>query len=703
MRGKPASSAEIISCPSPEGWVREFLDDNADLAEDLSKAKIYDEAGYLENEGALPDPVREKIGTYRFDRLSRNLNDPCAIARAAPPWLSARTMDRIGLTLPATKVFADHGITKVGDLANWSLTELLRLPNCRRITLRDLCKGLQRAMQEGPIESRLTRLDEDERLDLLTIIRRSLSTLRDRDRDVVLRRMGYPGKSGFLKEMADEYGITKERVRQIELKAGRKLVGEGAWAELLNNKIEAKLSHRQMPLSVKEMESADSWFDGISENLEVLRYVLENINNNAFHVVIIEDVSYLARISQYQWEAASLEALRLLRSGAGKGWLESTCRSLVGNLLPEGSSELRPLLWAKASVLAHLVPEADGRNVLASYGRGLAHTVAAVLTESEVPLHYSTISVLASDRMGHSIHTRCALRAAASVGHLFGSGVYGVDRHLPKPKILQTISDEAEDIVASGSEGRQWHASEILTAIIDRGSLGGYEDAVDKYIVDIALGRARGLKQLGRMTWTGSEANYDAARIELRREIVSVLEKAGRPLQTDEFLKRLMERRGVAGSFRISTFDPVLRIGVGLWGLNDRDLSIKRPYQCLMLDSLVAFLKERGAGILVWELERSNLLAASGLSAEALFSLARGDSRLKISSTEYLYLVEWGGPRRQGISEAIAAVASSSTQPLVLADIHFQVQKRLGRTCAGRSIINGLRAIKAGAGPSSKA
>jgi hypothetical protein len=440
----------------------------------------------------------------------------------------------------------------------------------------------------------------------------------------------------------------------------------------------------------------------VSENLKVLRYVLENLSNKAFYVLMIEDVSYLARISQHRWEAASLEALRLLRSGAGKGWLESSCRSIVGNLLPEESSELRPLLWARASVLAHLVPEADGRNVLASYGRGLAHTVAAVLTESDVPLHYSTISVLASDRTGHSIDTMRALRAAAWVGHLFGSGVYGVDRHLPKPEILQTISDEAEDIVASGSEGRQWHASEILTAIIDRGSLAGYEDAVDKYIVDMALGRARGLKQLGRMTWTGSEANHGVARIKLRQEIVSVLEKAGRPLQTDEFQQRLMERRRVARHFWISTFDPVLRIGVGLWGLNDRDISIKRPYQCQILDSLVAFLKGRGVGILVSEIEQSNLLAASGLSAQALFSLARGDSRLKVSSTEYLYLVEWGGPRRQGIGEAIAAVVSSSTQPLVLEDILFQVQQRLGRTCERRAISKWLSAIKAGADSSRK-
>ena len=35
-----------------------------------------------------------------------------------------------------------------------------------------------------------------------------------------------------------------------------------------------------------------------------------------------------------------------------------------------------------------------------SYGRGVDHIVEAVLTESDEPLHYSTISALATDREG---------------------------------------------------------------------------------------------------------------------------------------------------------------------------------------------------------------------------------------------------------------------------------------------------------------
>ena len=146
--------------------------------------------------------------------------------------------------------------------------------------------------------------------------------------------------------------------------------------------------------------------------------------------------------------------------------------------------------------------------------------------------------------------------------------------------------------------------------------------------------------------------------------------------------------------FQIASVDPVLRVGVGLWGLNDRDISIKRPNQPRLLDGLVAILKDRGIGMHLSELERSNLMSVSGLSAQGLFSLAVGDSRLNVNSGQYLYLAEWGGPRRESMSEAVAAVLTPSAPPLALDEILLQVEKRMRRLCDRRSLINCLHALE---------
>jgi RNA polymerase sigma factor (sigma-70 family) len=700
-----AAGANGTSSRSFEGWVREFVEETPGLSEELSQAKIYNEADYLANEVSLPSSVRKKIGTYRFRKLINNASeDPCAIALAAPPWLAVRAIETINLTVRVANVFANHGIGTVSDLAKWSTPKLLGLPNFGRTSVRDLCESLELALREGPAdtESR-TKNEEEEQLNLLASIRRSLLKFPDRERDIVLRRMGFLGRSETLQQIADDYGVTRERVRQIESKATQKLVRESVWDDILKNKLQAQLRNRDYPLPLKGIEAADAWFEGVGEFPDALHYILDNLCQSDVGVVTIDGVDYFAQMNQSRWEAALMEARRLLESGVGKGWSESNCRSMVGNLLAEKSREFRPVLWEKAAALCHFTSEGADRAVLTSYGRGVDHIVEAVLTESDEPLHYSTISALATDRAGRSVDMRRAHNAAASVGHLLGRGIYGVDRHLPKPEVLQRVSDEAEDIVASGPPGRQWHASEILSALVERDSSDFSGESINKYIVDIALRKSGDLKRLGRMIWKEVDISDDVSRIDVRQAIISLLQQAGRPLQTDEIRQRLIALRGVNEHFQIATVDPVLRVGVGLWGLNDRDISIKRPNQPRLLDGLVTILNDRGIGIHVSELERSNLMSVSGLSAQSLFSLACGDSRLKVNSGQYLYLEEWGGPRRESMSEAVAAVLTSSTPPLALEDILLQVEKRMRRVCDRRSLINCLRALEAEMDPLTEA
>lgn len=699
-----AASAEGASPRSFEGWVREFVKESPGLSEELSQASIYNEADYLANEISIPSSVRKKIGIYRFRMLIKHAKeDPSAIALAAPPWLANRAIETISLTVRVANVFANHGIGTVSDLTEWSTPKLLGLPNFGRTSVRDLCESLEAALREGPADTESRRKnEEEEQLNLLASIRRSLLKFPDRERDIIHRRMGFLGRSETLQQIADDYGLTRERVRQIESKATQKLVRESVWDDVLKAKLQAQLHNRDYPLPLKGIEAADAWFEGVGELPDALHYILENLCQSDAGVVTIDGVDYFALMDQSRWDAALIEARRLLESGLGKGWSESNCRSMVGNLFAEKSREFRPLLWEKAAALCHFTSDGADRAVLTSYGRGVDHIVEAVLTESDEPLHYSTISALATDRAGRSIDIRRAHNAAASIGHLLGRGVYGVDRHLPKPEVLQRVSDEAEDIVASGPEGRQWHASEILSALVERNSAEFSGEAINKYIVDIALRKSGDLKRLGRMIWKEADASDEVSRIDVHQAIISLLQQAGRPLQTDEIRQRLIALRGVNSHFQIANVDPVMRVGVGLWGLNDRDISIKRPNQPRLLDGLVTILKDRGIGIHVSELERSNLMSVSGLSAQSLFSLACGDSRLKVNTGQYLYLEEWGGPRRESMSEAVAAVLTPPTPPLALKEILLQVEKRMRRECDRRSLINCLQALEADLDPSTE-
>jgi hypothetical protein len=262
-----------------------------------------------------------------------------------------------------------------------------------------------------------------------------------------------------------------------------------------------------------------------------------------------------------------------------------------------------------------------------------------------------------------------------------------MERHLPlTDEALAALGVEAEEVISDGPPGRQWHAAEILAALTDRGS--GHLLSVDKYVLDIALQRSAGLRRLGRMVWTnGQDDDSGVARIDQRQAIVALLQQAGRPLRANELRQRLVAIRGINEHFQIMALDPLIRVGVGIWGLNDRDVAVKRPEQPRLLDEVVQVLHQRGTALHATELG-PEIVPVDGLSVTALLSLCAADPRMHVSVAQYLYLAAWGSPRRESISEAIERILKTAQSGLPFEEIHLQVEARIGRPC-DRSAISG--------------
>ena len=144
-----------------------------------------------------------------------NCDDPCEIARAAPPWLAERELIALDLPVRADNVFRVSGIKTVRDLAEWSPDALLNQKNFGRKSLRDTLQVFAAALNEGPLRAAtFEAVPESGRL--LTEVRRSLLTFSERERDILIRRLGFETSPETLQEVADDYGVTRERIRQIE-------------------------------------------------------------------------------------------------------------------------------------------------------------------------------------------------------------------------------------------------------------------------------------------------------------------------------------------------------------------------------------------------------------------------------------------------------------------------------------------------------
>ena len=118
----------------------------------------------------------------------------------------------------------------------------------------------------------------------------------------------------------------------------------------------------------------------------------------------------------------------------------------------------------------------------------------------------------------------------------------------------------------------------------------------------------------------------DALRVEVRQAQIAILQQAGRPLTTTELRQRLVAVRGLNENMQLSLADPIIKLESSLWGLNDRDITIKRESQSQFLNSVHSLLKSAGRSIHISEFEA---ILNSQISERALISLIQTDRRFR--------------------------------------------------------------------------
>lgn len=677
----------------PQGWVASFLNQHPTDAHELSEHGIFDDSTYLDREVELERNVRHRTGRFRLHHIvGANCDDPCKLACAAPPWLAARNLISLNLPVRAANVFQVSGIETVRDLAEFSIEALLNQKNFGRKSLGDTLQALLVALNDGPPRM-ATAESLPESSHFLTEVRRSLLTFSVRERDVLIRRLGFETTPETLQEVADDYGVTRERIRQIEASATKRWIRESSWDDILEQKISQLMIGRSFPLPVAGIEAIDAWFEGVSVHRVFFRNLVQTVCSDRIHTLHIDGLYYFSLMAQETWGRTVSEASGLLSSGAGREWSEDYARSLVHGLLPDNAKEFATILWDKSSGLCHFSTSPDGLRVLTSYGRGADQVVEAILAESDTPLHYTEIAERAKMRDGRGLDIRRAHSAAANIGFLFARGTYGLARHVPlSDEQITQVRTEAEDIVCSEALGRQWHTSEILSEISER--MDGGIESLDKYLLDIALLKSSMLRPLGKMTWIAAGVDTeDQSRIDVHQAVVAIVQSAGCPLSTSEIKERLTAVRGVNEFFQISPVDPLIRVQPGLWGINDRDVPFSREEQRELIEQLVRLLEEKQSGIHGSEL--SGVLPLLDCPTDAFLSIASQDDRLRIAQGRYVYLAQWGNPRRETIGHAVSAVLEGAGTPLTLERITGLVESRIGRRIDKPVISGALQALEA--------
>ena len=703
---------------TPRGWVEQLIAEMPECEALLQKERIWDEESYHENEPALEPDERLSLAVDRFRVIAGarvNQTNILDNLHACPNWFLNDELRLLELTVRMRNVCNAHSMTTIGDFAAKGYSGLLKLPNMGQGSVYGLGTLLWKAFINGDALRRKKWNDSgannsgphNVRVTDTTIIEDSASpealpvqifddissgfvdtaqALSVQERGIWAARLGYQCKQQTLQMIASDVGLTRERVRQIELKIYRK-VGKHRFWKQLSERIEEHLNNRTSSLLLNGISAVDPWFKDAAELKEPLREVFNHIMQDEFSILDIDETPVITRISSNEWEEAIGSGKALLREMAQEKVSEDYARVQIGALLNGAGEELREDLWAIVRSFAMWAISPNGQTTLIGYGRTAEMVVAAILQSAGHPLHYGEIYRRSKQISEREFDERRLHQAAHNVAVLYNRGTYGLLSHCPlTPKELALIEAEVEDIAAGADPTKQWHTSELLDELLERGF--DFDGKLTKHIINIALRSSKTFSNMRRMIWGYKEAwqASAASRLDMRQAVMALLEEAGRPLSTLEIRERLEGGRGVNNHFQIHPQGNLIRMGTGLWGLADRDIKVHDPEA--MLDQLSNHLQTTQEGIHSSEVAEILGDIDEG-DAQALLGLVK-QKGMRRDRAQYVYLSSWADARRLWPSRAIEQTLDEHPHGMTIEQVRLEVKRLTKRDLNGLSVGNML-------------
>lgn len=649
------------------------------LAErNLGRKSIQDARGLIEGmTGRLwEDLVDEAPGdgtlvpgtpdTSTWDGLRRALTDEQRALPLSDLPLAAR------LVTYATR----EGLVTLGELADRSRAVLLRAPNLGRATVDAL---------PGVIAGHLRSLDDarSSGAGLLEAFRAALEPLEPMLRIIATRRSGLAGEPVTLQELGDMFGISRERVRQLEAKVCEQLRRQ-PWAIDARRRVEDAVRDGAVPLLALEQ---DAWWAGASETPGVVELVVEHVLDVGTHVIELDDAIWLSRHKVgllHDAFTALLADAQAIAYPVSLGSFEPLIAARGGPFGLRVAAYFRDELHARLQMEEHAPgasgssgdPRGDAR-VLA-FGDTRQAELLALLRASPVPMHLDEVARQMGGRR------RCLL--PDEVLH-FRRGTIGLRQHFPDFEAWQArlVPDAVRLIERLGPE-RQWYCGELLDELREEHDIPDWLTAFGL----AALIKAEGsLRYLGRLRVALPGSQDAEARVFVHDAVEKLLKDAGEPVLRSELLEKIDQRVGTAGAYGSLVFNRPLfvRVDEDRIGLLSRDVPGGAAAITEAGDHLEAVLARRDRGL-------SDVHAHDevvGLSPEhaswstqLLMSVLRSDGRFRLNQSGAVGLATWESTRvptrlelvRSALEEAGGRVSVEAV--LARIEAHYGVRPSRG-------------------------
>lgn len=668
--------------------IKTFLAElNLELSSDISRMQNI--------QVTITDELQSRFGQLIVPNEG-TAEQPIGIGTESPYELGLlNRVDTLGLSDRALKKLVEINVCYVGDLVTKQKRELLQIRGMGRKVLSQIEQGLAElgltlgmTMPEWPpvnleqlvAEYKLS-LAENSGETLAQAVKRTVHAIGSlRTKHILASRLGLESEVRTLQELADELGITRERVRQIQKKYIQTISKTESWVDVLDVKIQQLLNERKTPLYLDSLQDEDDWFAGFERDLGHLVKIIETFytRGNA-NFVSFDERLVLTSIDEDEFKDIRRDILNMLEQTIDLKHTLDDVELFVENRLRQSNAE------ELASELFDIISKdlnfsfVDGLITLSSVGNSLTNQLRAILTEAHSPVHFSEIPLLYETKYGTPVTERY-VHSCLSVGNfiLFDRGVYGLEEHLNlNESTQQRIIGEIEDMILNGPENRQWHCQELLGCLGPANNTG----SITKYHVNALLKKSDNLAYLGKFLWKKkSHQHEEDERMLVKNAIYETLKNAGRPLKTEELVTEISKTRGMGEYSQFIPNELYSKVDSSKWGLLERDFVLPLKEQSSFKNNLKSILENRRIAFHRTELSSLNLdlEMAPDLSSDLVYGLLLSDARFKTWRGGFVGLAQWDGPGRKTLQEVLIDLVAEIDLPATTDFIADEVGKRLG-------------------------
>ena len=639
------SSSEDMSATNRKDWVKEFVERTPNFAINLEMASIYSEASYLKNKNHLDEESLIAAGNFRFLSYEKEVEqDLFEILEICPDWLLNCPLSCISLTLKFIDAFKRKNIVFIKDIQSYRAEDL----NFDHNSSKDLAEAILFFFQEYK-QNPNALADRADNISLNSYLEKSFRNLPRIGRQIIEARFGADGKKApTLQALGGTLDKTRQRMQQLEKKYIISIIQE-EWVDMIYKKINLLWRNRKEPLFLDMLPDEDEWFKGFTRREGYLKAIITHFSKHKVKVfpfegrdiiLPIDEKAFKTLIKELQTKVSSYPSSVCPKQEI-ENWVEDICEK---NELATS----KEIVWPSLVKNLHFATRPSGEEVLVGMGRSTDNLVSIVLEETEKPLTYSEIIERVSKIYDKKIDRRSIRNSLHRIPQvrLFDRGIYGLRRHFNIDKRqARKIIDQVEKSMNDGGKERQWHARELLKILFKTNK--DLKDILNPWNIRIILEDSENIKYLRRQVWTLEPNTH---RIQINKALISMLEKAGKPITEKELVDKLLESRGLKGDLQIHPSQILIKITPNTWGLSYRDLPFSQDKTDYYLKILLQYLKSKKKAVHVSEIQdilsRDEPNTTFDWNPHILLSFCVIDKRFKTWPNGWIGLLGWKSPSR---------------------------------------------------------